>query len=338
MVGSRAPVWHHVRTVEIKGLNLGHYDPGHIGAVQREIARSVKPNVLRELDDKVAAALLLTTDAVNLSPEAKAYLKELRKRMRAEGKEQAAYAKATEQDFQALLQGLEEFRSQTKEEASNLEGKPAFPPVITLSDHVPGAARPRQGHQSSPTRDMIEAMIYYAPTPQSREMVQRELEVLGPELVAQVKSFGVHIIVLERNRLLSHIKIRGMAVVGPGERTFDGRPWDTVRGLYDQSRRLLVLGEEMLGSPFRSVARHEFAHAFDHAFSEKHRRKLPLSVQLWNLFRSERTGMVSAYASTNPAEYFAESVEAYFQEKGRGSLQAEDPRMFSYLQELFAAS
>ncbi len=324
--------------MDIKGLNFGRYDPGHIAAVQREVARSVKPNVLRELDDKVAAALLLTTDAVNLSDEAKAYLRELRKRMRAEGKGSSKQARATEEDFQSLLAGLEEFRNQAKEENSEPEGKPAFPSTITLSNHVPGAPRPRAAHPSSPTRDMIEGMIYYAPSSKAREMVQRELEVFGPELVAQVKAFGVRLIVLERNRLLSHIRIRGMSVVAPGERTFDGRPWDTVRGLYDQSRRLLVLGEEMLGSPFRSVARHEFAHAFDHAFSEKNRRKLPLSVQLWNLFRAERTGMVSAYASTNPAEYFAESVEAWFQEKGRAALQNDDPRMFSYLQELFAAS
>ncbi|NMA26891.1 MAG: hypothetical protein GX934_03935, partial [Burkholderiales bacterium] len=123
--------------MDIKGLNLGRYDPGHIAAIQREIAHSVKPNVLRELDDKATAALLLTTDAVNLSPEAKAYLRELRKRMRAEGKGFAEHARGTEEDFQALLAGLEEFRSQTKEESGEPEGKPAFPSTITLSNHVP---------------------------------------------------------------------------------------------------------------------------------------------------------------------------------------------------------
>lgn len=324
--------------MEIKGPNLGRYDPGHIAAVQREIARSVKPNVLRELDDKVAAALLLTTtDAVNLSPEAKAYLKELRRKMREEGKDKA-FARSSEPDFQALLQGLEEFRNQTRDEAPDLEGKPAFPSTITLSNHVPGSQRPRTAGASNPTRELLDGMIHYAPGKEVREIVTRELEVLGHELVAQVKAFGVRIMVLERQKLLSSVRIRGMAVVGPGERTFDGRPWDTVRGLYDQSRRLLVLGEEMVGSPFRSVARHEFAHAFDHAFSEKNRRKLPLSVQLWNLFRGERTGLVSAYAGTNPAEYFAESVEAFFQETGRKNLEANDPRMFRYLQELFSAA
>lgn len=329
--------------MEIKGPNLGRYDPGHIGAVQREIARSVKPNVLRELetlDEKVAAALLLTTDAVNLSPEAQAYLKQLRKKMREEGRTQG-FAKASQQDFEALLEGLENFRKEAEEGAKEgLPGKPAFPSTITLSTHSPTAARPKSGGGGAgdPTADLLDAMIYHAPSKEVREIVKRELVVMGQEIVAQVKSFGVRIIVLERTRLLSQLTIRGMAVVGKGERTFDGRPWDTVRGVYDQSRRLLVLGEEMVGSPFRSVARHEFAHAFDHAFSEKNRRKLPLSVQLWNLFRGERTGLVSAYAGTNPAEYFAESVEAFFQENGRQNLQHNDPRMFSYLLELFSAA
>lgn len=328
--------------MEIKGPDLGRYDAGYIAAVHREVAKSVKPNVLRELDDQVAVALLLTQDAVNLSPEAKAYLKELRQKMRAETAKMQQFSKAADADFEALLDGLESLRREADEaDEKPLPSQPAFPRTITLSTHQPNAPRPRSGGGGgahSVTRDLIDGMIYYAPGKEVREIVKRELEVMGRDLVAQVKQFGVRIIVLERTRLLSQLTIKGMAVVGAGERTFDGRPWDQVRGLYDQSRRLLVLGEEMVGNPFRSVARHEFAHAFDHAFSEKNRRMLPLSVQLWNLFRGERKGLVSAYAGTNPAEYFAESVEAFFQEGARENLRVNDPRMFSYLAELFSAA
>jgi len=143
--------------------------------------------------------------------------------------------------------------------------------------------------------------------------------------------------VLERNKALTDIKINGMMIVAPSEKTFDGRPWGIVRGIYCGNRRVFVVGEEMLGESSRSVARHEFAHAYDHVFSEMNHRKLPLSVQLWNLFREERTGLVSSYAGTRPAEYFAESVEAFFQDSTRESLRQQDPRMFQYLEQLFAA-
>ena len=97
-------------------------------------------------------------------------------------------------------------------------------------------------------------------------------------------------------------------------------------------------GEELVGRPHQSGARHELAHAYDHVFSQKNQRRMPLSVQLWNSFREHRAGLVSQYAATNPAEYFAESVEAFFQEGGRESLRQKDPLMFDYLRQLFAAS
>lgn len=328
--------------MEIQGPNFGRYDSGYLTAVQREVARSVKPNVLRDLDDDVAKALLLsTTDAVNLSPEAKAYLKRLREKMRGRNKSQA-FEEPEKEDFEALLAGLGDLRSQVQEdaekeaEASKSKGQKQslFPPTITLSSHNPAAPRPK-GSGYSPVRDTIDRMIYYAPGQRHRQILQSELEVMGFEIVSQVKSFGTRIIVLGAKTSLSQLRIKGMAIVAPGERTFDGRPWDSVRGLYDNSRRILVIGEEQIGRSEHCVARHEFAHAFDHAFSERNHRRLPLSVQLWNLFMAQRAGLVSKYASTNPAEYFAESVEAFFQPAGRRYLQDNDPKMHSYLSELF---
>lgn len=321
--------------MEIHGPNMGRYDAGYLTAVQREVAQSVKSGLLREVDDDVAKALLLsTTDAVNLSPEAKAYLRELRKKLKKKGQQKLS-TDPDEADFSALLQGLEEFRDQDQESKEQETPKnPLFPSTITLSDHVPSAKR-RKTRQYSPVRETLERVIYYAPSDKAREFLLDELEVMGFEIAAEVHSFGTKIIVIGKNMRLSELKIHNMSVVAPSERTFDGRPWDVVRGLYDNARRLLVIGEEQLGKPGRSVIRHEFAHAFDHAFSEKNHRKLPLSVQLWNLFAKQRQGMVSRYASTNPAEYFAESVEAFFREDGRKLLAQQDPKMHSYLQEMF---
>lgn len=322
----------------IQSLNMGRYDSSYLTAVQREIARSVKTNSLLDVDDDVAQALLLTTaDAVNLSPEAKAYLQKLRQRLR-DKKGQANiedYAQPEEKDFGALLQGLESFCQESAEDDQpELPSTPAFPREIQLSDYVASAPRPKTALYS-PTRETIERMIYYAPSDNSRKLFTDELEPLGFEIISQVKAFGTKVIIIEPTRTLSQVKIHNIAIVAPSERTFDGRPWDIVRGIYDSSRRLFVIGEEQLGNPNNSVVRHEFAHAFDHAFSETHYRRLPLSVQLWNLFRQERSGLVSSYAGTNPAEYFAESVEAYFNARKKADLQAKDPKMFTYLNELF---
>ncbi|HEY4003316.1 MAG TPA: hypothetical protein VGO93_30895, partial [Candidatus Xenobia bacterium] len=69
----------------------------------------------------------------------------------------------------------------------------------------------------------------------------------------------------------------------------------------------------------------------------KNDRKLPLSVQLWNMFAGKRAGLITPYAGTNPQEYFAECVEAWFSPEGRQRLQAVDPQMDDYLTTLFAA-
>ncbi|MCR5662716.1 MAG: zinc-dependent peptidase [bacterium] len=325
--------------MEIHGPNMGRYDAGYLTAVQREMARSVRPVTLKEIDELDAetqkALLLATTDTVKLSPEAKAYLKKLREKLKKD-KDKDKFANPDEADFDSLLAGLDDMRSQSSE-IEEKDKKPLFPPTIKLSDYSPQAAaaeRPKR-KTYSPTRETLDKMIYHAPNKALREAFQAELEPLGFEIVTQVRNFGTKAIILPRNMTLTQLRVNNMAIVVPGEKTFDGRPWDVVRGLYDNSRRLLVIGEEQLGRPDHSVAIHEFAHAFDHAFSEKHGRRLPLSVQLWNLFADKRTGLVSGYASTNPAEYFAESVEAFFSPSGREHLEKHDKKMFDYLTELF---
>ena len=130
-------------------------------------------------------------------------------------------------------------------------------------------------------------------------------------------------------------RIKGMMIVAPGERSFDGRPWEIVRGIYTTDRRLIVAGEELLGKGPKSVMRHEFGHAFDDAFTKRNQRRLPLSVQLWNSFAPTRKALPSAYASTNPAEYFAESVDTFFIPEGNKYLKMNDPQMHEYLTVLF---
>lgn len=342
--------------MEVRGSNsFSRYDPKHIAHVQREIAHSVKPNVLRQLEeddlDETEFQRLLAQDLVDLSPEAKELLRAYRhERTRRKGKKQDKSEQNS--DFLSLLSGLEELRRQV-EEFQELEndpflkaGKPFVPPQLVLSQHVPRppSLQPNSDSILSETVPQLSGagrlarkMVVYAPTPELRDLLAYELQVFGEPVIAQVKQFGVRCIVLERNRPLTDLRINNMMVVAPSERTADGRPWGMVRGIYCSDRRLFVVGEELLGLGVRSTARHEFAHAYDHVFSQKNGRRLPLSVQLWNSFRQKRGGLVSDYAAVNPQEYFAESVEAFFQEGTRELLRMQDPQMFDYLSQLFAA-
>lgn len=340
----------------ISGPNMGTYDAGYLQAVQREVARSVKSDVLRELgdvDEQLALALQGNIeDMVTLSPAARAYLKKLRRKLQKrqeEGIYEDDYAdfddeddedkEEVEKDFHEMMKDLNAFRrNEAESELKNEKKSPVFPRSIQLSgQHPKPLPKPvKKRAEYSPLREKINRMIYYAPTEKARELVQAELEPMGDKIVTMIKNFGAHIIVLEKSRALTDLKIKNMYVVAPSEKTFDGRPWSQVRGLYDSSRRLLVLGEEQLGRQGHSVARHEFAHAYDHAFSEIHERRLPLSVQLWNKFRNSRTGLISEYAATNPAEYFAESTEAFFQPELRPLMEARDPEICAYLKELFS--
>ena len=337
---------------KIQGPGFTQYDPQYLQVSRRLAPESVKPNVFKDIDEEVAKALLQQDISV-LSPEAREILKKLRKRL---AKGESSFVEGKEEDFNELLANLrliresqydekdeddeERKRRQEKEEERKKKEKMIIPlsgprPSETKADQgAPPRPRPVSGG-SGPVRDLLEAMIVKETGESHKSAVARELNILGEKMVSYVKSFGVHIIVLEKNSNLTQKRIRGMMIVAPGERSFDGRPWEVVRGIYCQDRRLIVIGEELLGMQYGSAARHEFAHAFDHAFTSRNQRRLPLSVQLWNWFSKERKALPSKYASTNPAEYFAESVDAYFIHEGKSYLERNDPQMFEYLATLF---
>lgn len=334
--------------MKIEGANFFNYDAQHLQIVRRETAQSVKPNLFKGIDDSVAQALLLT-DLVDLSPEAKEMLKKLKRQM--EGKGSRVSSGGKEENIQELIYNLRQLQelvhgkeSQEGSESEQAGEKgteqarhgPTQPTIYQLGKPLRGS-RKSSGGGWSPARDLVGRMTVHAPSSQARDQVEIELAVLGETMVKTVAKFGVRIIVLEPSVPLTRLKLAGMSVIAPGERTFDGRDWAAVRGLYDQSRRIIVLGQEILGHADRSAARHEFAHAFDHTFTSDKQRRQPLSVQLWNLFAGQRKGLVSPYAATNPAEYFAETVEAFFKPRGKELVLEKDPQMYQYLETLFAS-
>jgi hypothetical protein len=333
---------------KINGPNFGLYDPKYLQVSQRQTPQSVKPNVFKETTEDPAATLQkLSRDVVTLSPEAQDFIRLLKKYGK-DSPQVKAFLK--DEELKKLIYSYKELKDLVDQEdeeeeedpvtgkkrkKNKLQGKPAVPNTMVFE--LSRKAREGKGNQMgwNQVRDLIDSMIGYCNDDNSRKTLILELEPLGEHIISMVKSFGVRMIVLPKHLSLPQLKIKGMSIVAQGERTFDGRPWDVVRGIYCQDRRLIVIGEERLGHPRTSTARHEFAHAFDHTFSQKHHRRLPLSVQLWNLFREKRGGLVSDYAATNPMEYFAECVESFFTPSDKSVLAEKDHLMYEYLEKLF---
>lgn len=331
---------------KIHGPSNLRYDPQYLQVSRRLTAESVKPNVFKDTEDPTK--LLNTKDFTTLSPEAKELLRQL---SRDPKKAKILFSK--EEDFEKLLGNLKKMKKELaeddeedQEDSSKKEskgkklyfqekdGKYHIPISTTIVDNESNNT-PHRPHTSVRNGDIIDAMLVSELSSTLHSAVLKELDPLGRKMLDFVRSFGVHIIMLTKNENLTQKRIKGMMIVAPGERSFDGRPWEVVRGIYVPDRRLIVAGEELLGHLNGSVMRHEFAHAFDHAYTSRNKRRLPLSVQLWNSFAKSRTALPSAYAATNPAEYFAESVDAFFIPAGRDYLMKNDQQMAEYLQVLF---
>ena len=149
------------------------------------------------------------------------------------------------------------------------------------------------------------AMVAICPSKRSAKKVAKDLQAFGSEVLSEVKRFGTRIIVIGPHEPITKEKLGSLFLFGPGEKTHDGRDWSMVRGAYSAKRRVILIGEELLDESRqsgRSVVRHEFAHAYEDAWTTKRRRKFPLGVELWYRFEKTRNGFISHYASTKPAE------------------------------------
>lgn len=318
--------------MEIRKVGLGTYDPHYVQALRAELARSIKPNAFRETSEAVHLALLLA-DLIQLSPEAKLLLKKLRT---------AAGDETEEVDWMALLRELKEKRNGGSGQSSEGENsrlnlitlpvmRPPLPEVLPRENSNSG----KKQKKDNEVRLLLSKMIVRSPNAHLKELLIDELEPLKLYVVNACKNFGVHILLLGKKERISDLRIHGMALAVPGEKTLDGRLKDHVRGFYYEDRRLIVLGEEQIGFPNHRTGVHEFAHAYDHTFSEKHYQMHYLSTQLWNLFGDSRGSLISSYAGISPAEYFAESMEGYFLPAKKGWLKHNDPQMYEFLSNLF---
>lgn len=327
----------------IQGPGNIAYEARHLQVSRRLTAESVKPDVFK--DDAQQAKIDLK-DQVALSGEAKELLKQLRK-------EDKKIASSKDDNFESLLGSLKKLKNKQEEDEDDGEGnnpkkeskgkrllfrqssdgKYIIPITQTLAEEN---GKPKRAVKLYRNREIIERMLVPDTTNEQKRLIVSELDAMGEKTLKFVKNFGIHIMILKKSENLTQRRINGMMIVVPGEKTFDGRPWEIVRGIYCSDWKLIVVGEEQLGRGPKSAVRHEFGHAFDNAFSVKNQRRLALSVQLWNSFSSTRKALPSQYASTNPAEYFAESVDTYFIPEGREYIKKNDPQMHEYLEILFS--
>lgn len=342
----------------------GRYDGQHITAVPRRTAQSLTPNLLRDLKpfidlddelDEEELLRLLTQDGVELSEEARDILRKIKKRKK-RGREREA--EQSEEEFLQLLAQLDEQDAVPVADLPRNDITPLLPPVLSMANYGPlleeSAPPPPPVRPSRPSRprpseeDDISslsrsgklglAMVAIAPSKQSAMKVARDLEPFSSDLLSEVKRFGTRFVVVEPQVAFTEVQIGGMYLFGAGEKTADGRPWSMVRGVYSAKRRMICIGEEQLDESSRtgrSTVRHEFAHAYEDCWSQKRQRRHPLSVELWYRFEKTRRAFVTDYASTQPAEYFAESVEAFFAPDLRDRLRQGDPEMYAYISELF---
>lgn len=184
-------------------------------------------------------------------------------------------------------------------------------------------------------RYYLEKMLSYSPSDHLTELMFRELEALGEVLISECQEFGIGLIIFEKYRNLTEIKINDVHPFPPGTKVRDGRGWDMVRGAYNPQHKMMFMAEELITGIPGGVTIHEFGHAYDHAWMATNEMQFPFSVFLWNKFYHE--GMfISEYASTQPKEYFAESLEAYFNPKKKDILKKCDPRMYGFIGNIIA--
>lgn len=160
------------------------------------------------------------------------------------------------------------------------------------------------------TRVLLNGMILSAPSPHMRRIVVDQLEAFGPEAVSLVHNFGTRIIVLPKD-MKAEEAFKKYHLDDDAAKDLKS---DT-GGMYLPSSNLLFLREDMLSDGFSArlsagIARHELAHALDDALGSA------LDVTALYKDAKDHHHLVTSYAGTNEAEYFAESVTAYLSPEG----------------------
>ena len=168
-------------------------------------------------------------------------------------------------------------------------------------------------------RGWLRDMLQCYPTQASARIYLNEAQDFGWRILALMLRFGIKV------EIFPHASYRKRRSVKSA-------------GIYSFQQKTVSLDEDYLERPHQSLVHHEMGHALDHLISSLCLQGQCCSTKLWHGFAPQRLAFVTAYAGKNPREYFAESVEAYFQPHSHEWLRHNDPAMHAFVTALFELS
>ncbi|MHA7628562.1 hypothetical protein [Corallococcus sp. M7] len=179
--------------------------------------------------------------------------------------------------------------------------------------------------------------------------VARELTAARPDIAERMRAAGHVVVIIPQGSKLTDLpEFQSLR----GQKTFDGRPWEDVRGVSGVSlpdgRVATAISEENLSElssdPYagnHSVGIHELAHAIhSQGVTPEERQAIE---DAYEAQRARGGAFTDDYASSNSHEYFAQLTAAYFgRNKGAGAngakwVQANDPQAYALLQQIYGS-
>ena len=181
-----------------------------------------------------------------------------------------------------------------------------------------GKHRPHRVSEDEVT-EWIDGMIIGEQPFEVREAFHCQVRPLGWRLIGLLNRFGITAELLE-------------------DSDYERRHGRYSAGMYFQRKKRVAIKDSALFSNRDLVLIHEFGHAIDHLISSLCSGGHRVSIKLWHWFAPQRNGFVTNYATVNPAEYFAESLQAYFLKAEYAHLQKHDRSMYNFLDDLITIS
>jgi hypothetical protein len=190
----------------------------------------------------------------------------------------------------------------------------------------------------------------YAPSDLAEAEAARVVSAMTtrPDLQKKLKAAKVELVIIPKDTQMTALpEFASMR----GQRTFDGRQWDSVRGVggtrTDDGRWAVGIPEENLADlpsdsyPGNySVATHELAHVIHEHVTKAEKHAIDLAFEA----RTAAGGpWTEAYGSSNVHEYFAQSTNAFFDrnegmgQSGKAWLKKNDPAIFELLTKIYPA-
>jgi hypothetical protein len=223
---------------------------------------------------------------------------------------------------------------------------PAAPARERITDSLGPFPPPPPGGRTTVLRGV--EVTAYIPADRAEAEAARVVAAMTarPDLQKKLKTAKVELVIIPQ-----HTKLTDLAEFSSlkGQRTFDGRAWDDVRGVggtrTDDGRWAVGIPEENLadlpsdGYPGNySVAIHELAHVIHEHVTNAEKRTIDLAFEA----RLAAGGpWTEAYGSSNVHEYFAQATNCFFDRNegmghsGKAWLKKHDPAIYAALIKIY---